>query len=589
MTLGVRGKLILISIGVIAVALLISDLVLTSSLDKTMTAQTREDLMIRTEMAEREATRLAEVAPSTTPETWQPLANELGKRAQARVTIIAADGIVLGDSSLDSQEVMRIENHNERPEVIEALAHGRSASVRYSSTIGQRMMYVAVPFRRQGQTAGVVRMALPLAQVDQAIVNLRMLLFGASLLALTLAGLVSTLATRRISRTLRQLAESAGRMVDGDLGERTRTPGHDEIATLGKSLDRLAENLSGALRQLKTERDLLGGILAGMQEGVLVVDRDAHVIHANPALRGMLLLGSDCIGKPLLDVIRNAELLEILRRGQHKAAATSGEVELAGIKPRRLMAHVSPLEGEPGDLLVVLVDVTQLRQLESIRKDFVANASHELRTPVASMRSAAETLRGAMDDPDAALSFLEIIERNAARLHQLVEDLLDLSRIESREFRLQLEPLDLGAFAELMAKSYSRLAQDKGIRLEVDAGSRGILALADRRAMEQVVGNLLDNAIKYCPQGATVQLRPDIQGDKVRVSVSDTGPGIPPQHLPRLFERFYRVDAGRSRELGGTGLGLAIVKHLVEAMGGTVSVESEAGLGAIFSFTLPRP
>lgn len=588
MTLGVRGKLILISIGVIAVALLISDLVLTSSLDKAMTAQTREDLMVRTEMAEREATRLAEVAASTTPETWQPLARELSKRAQARVTLIAADGIVMGDSSLDSQEVVRIENHNERPEVIEALAHGRSASVRYSNTIGQRMMYVAVPFRRQGQTAGVVRMALPLSQVDKAVANLRMLLFGASLVALTLATLVSTLATRRISRTLRQLAESAGRMVEGDLGERTRTPGHDEIATLGKSLDRLAENLSGALRQLKTERDLLGGILAGMQEGVLVVDRDAHVIHANPALRGMLLLGSDCIGKPLLDVIRNAELLEILRRGQHKAAPTSGEVELAGIKPRRLMAHVSPLQGEPGDLLVVLVDVTQLRQLESIRKDFVANASHELRTPVASMRSAAETLRGAMDDPEAALSFLEIIERNAARLHQLVEDLLDLSRIESREFRLQLESLDLGAFAELMAKSYSRLAQDKGIRLEVDGGSRGIFALADRRAMEQVVGNLLDNAIKYCPQGASVQLRPEIQGEKVRVSVSDTGPGIPPQHLPRLFERFYRVDAGRSRELGGTGLGLAIVKHLVEAMGGTVSVESEAGLGAIFSFTLPR-
>jgi len=587
--LGVRGKLILISVGVIAVALLISDLVLTSSLDKNMTAQTRADLMIRTEMAEREATRLAETNPSAAQDTWQPLSNELSKRAKARVTIIALDGVVLGDSSLDSQEVLRIEKHNERPEVMEALAQGRGASVRYSSTIGQRMMYVAVPFRSQGRVAGVVRMALPLSQADQAIAKLRMLLFGASLLALTLAGLVSTLATRRISRTLRQLAETAGRMVEGDLGERTRTPGHDEIATLGKNLDRLAENLSGALRQLKTERDLLGGILAGMQEGVLVVDQDAHVIHANPALRGMLLLGSDCIGKPLLDVIRNAELLEILRRGQHQASVTSGEIELAGIKPRRLMAHVSPLQGEPGDLLIVLVDVTQLRQLESIRKDFVANASHELRTPVASMRSAAETLRVAMDDPEAAKSFLEIIERNAGRLHQLVEDLLDLSRIESREFRLQLESLDLGAFAELMAKSYSRLAQDKGIRLEVDAGARGIIALADRRAMEQVVGNLLDNAIKYCPQGAIVHLRPEVQGDKVRMSVSDTGPGIPPQHLPRLFERFYRVDAGRSRELGGTGLGLAIVKHLVEAMGGTVSVESETGLGAIFSFTLPRP
>ncbi len=588
MRLGVRGKLIIISVCVIAVALLISDLVLTSSLDKTMTAQTRSDLMIRTEMAEREATRLAEATPSSTRDTWQPLATELGQRAKARVTIITLDGVVLGDSSLDSKEVLLIENHNERPEVMEALTQGRGASVRHSSTIGQRMMYVATPFHRQGLVAGVVRMALPLSQIDQAIVNLRMLLFGASILALILAGLVSTLATRRISRTLRQLAETAGRMVEGDLGERTRTPGHDEIATLGKSLDRLAENLSGALRQLKTERDLLGGILAGMQEGVLVVDRNAHVIHANPALRGMLLLGADCIGKPLLDVIRNADLLEILRRGQSQAAVASGEIELAGIKPRRLMAHVSPLENEHGDLLVVLVDVTQLRQLESIRKDFVANASHELRTPVASMRSAAETLRGAMDDPDAARPFLEIIERNAGRLHQLVEDLLDLSRIESREFRLQMEPLDLGVFAELMTKSYSRLAQDKGIRLEVDDNARGILALADRRAMEQIVGNLLDNAIKYCPHGATVHLRPDVQGDKVRMTVSDTGPGIPPQHLPRLFERFYRVDAGRSRELGGTGLGLAIVKHLVEAMGGTVSVESEAGLGTIFSFTLPR-
>ncbi len=589
MRLGIRGKLILISMGVIAVALLISDVVLTTALDRTMTAQARGDLMIRTEMAEREATRQAETTPVVAQGTSQPLANELRKRAKARVTIIALDGVVLGDSSLGSEEVLRVENHLERPEVREALAQGKGSSVRYSNTIGQRMMYVAVPFHRQGQIAGVVRMALPLSQADQAVAKLRMLLLGASLLALVLAGLVSTLATRRISRTLRQLAESAERMVEGDLKERTRTPGHDEIATLGKNLDRLAEHLSSALRQLKTERDLLGGILAGMQEGVLVVDQDARVIHANPALRGMLLLGSECLGKPLLEVIRNAELLEILRQGQQTDSVTSGEIELAGIKPRRLMAHVSPLQDEPGNLLVVLVDVTQLRQLESIRKDFVANASHELRTPVASMRSAAETLRGAMADPEAALSFLEIIERNAGRLHQLVEDLLDLSRIESREFRLRLEPLDMGAFGELMTKSYSRLAQDKDIRLGVDIQVRGAFALADRRAMEQVMGNLLDNAIKYCPRGASVQVRTEIQGDKIRMTVSDTGPGIPPQHLPRLFERFYRVDAGRSRELGGTGLGLAIVKHLVEAMGGTVSVESEAGLGAVFSFTLPRP
>ncbi len=588
MSLGIRGKLFLISIGLIAGALLVSDLVLTSSLDRTLTARTRADLMVRTELAERESTRLAGTSEVQANPAWQALAREVGERAQARLTLIALDGHVTGDSNLDAEGVQRVENHHERPEVLEALTQGHGSSVRYSSTLGQRMMYVAVPFQRQGRVAGVVRAALPLAQVDQAVTHLRMLLLGASLLALTVAGLVSTLATRRISQTLRQLAQTAGRMVGGDLRERTRTPGSDEIATLGKSLDHLAESLSGALAQLKAERDLLGGILAGMQEGVLVLDREGHVIHANPALRAMLLLGSDCLGKPLLDVIRNAELVETLWRARDSASPAQGEVELAGLKPRRLMVHVSPLLGEPGDLLMVLVDVTQLRQLESIRKDFVANASHELRTPVASMRSAAETLRGAMDDPEAARLFLEIIERNASRLHLLVEDLLDLSRIESREFRLQLESLELGTCADQMIDAYGRLAQDKGIHLEVDTDMRGLQVLADRRGMEQVLGNLLDNAIKYCPRSATIRLHAQAQGDRVRGSVSDTGPGIPPQHLPRLFERFYRVDAGRSRELGGTGLGLAIVKHLVEAMGGTVSVESEPGKGSSFSFTLPK-
>jgi len=376
--------------------------------------------------------------------------------------------------------------------------------------------------------------------------------------------------------------------VGGDLGERAHAAGHDEIATLGKSLDHLAASLSRALDQLRAERDLLGDILAGMQEGVLVLDAKGQVIHANPALRAMLLLGSDAIGKPLLDVIRNAELVEMLEQARNLESIATGEVELTGLKPKRLMVQAAPLQGESGNLLMVLVDVTQLRQLESIRKDFVANASHELRTPVASMRSAAETLRGALNDPEAAQIFLEMIERNASRLHQLVEDLLDLSRIESKEFRLQLESVDLAAFAEQMTHAYARLAQDKSIRMEITSLAPGIHARADRRALEQVIGNLLDNAIKYCPQGASIAIHVEAQGERARLSVSDTGPGIPPQHLPRLFERFYRVDASRSRELGGTGLGLAIVKHLIEAMGGTVGVESETGKGSTFSFTLPK-
>ena len=588
MKIGIRGKLLLISIGLIASALMVSDLVLTTSLDRSLTDRVRADLMVRAGLAERAISQFAEAMEPPTLPHWQNSVKDLGARAKARLTVISLEGVVLGDSSLDVEGLARVENHRERPEVLEALAHGHGASVRYSSTVGQRMMYVAVPFTHQGRPHGVVRVALPLAQVHEAVAQLRKLLVAASLLALGVAGLIATLATRRITGTLRHLAQTAGRMVGGDLGERAHTAGHDEIATLGKNLDHLATSLARALDQLRAERDLLGDILAGMQEGVLVLDAESRVIHANPALRAMLLLGSDAIGKPLLEVIRNAELVEILAQARNLESAAAGEVELSGLKPKRLLVQAAPLLGGSGNLLMVLVDVTQLRQLESIRKDFVANASHELRTPVASLRSAAETLRGALNDPEASQVFLEMIERNATRLHHLVEDLLDLSRIESREFRLVQESLDLTAFAEQMIHAYARLAKDKSIHVEITSSAPGSLVRGDRRALEQVLGNLLENAIKYCPQEASVRITVEPQGERIRLAVSDTGPGIPPQHLPRLFERFYRVDASRSRELGGTGLGLAIVKHLVEAMGGTVSVESEPGQGSTFSFTLPK-
>ncbi|MDP2876800.1 MAG: ATP-binding protein [Holophaga sp.] len=588
MTMGIRGKLFLVSMGLIASALMVSDLFLTSSLDRNLTDRMSADLGVRAGLAEQTISQEAQTLKPNADRKWQELAVELGLRSKARITVISLDGKVLGDSGLDEKGLANVENHKERPEVKEALTRGHGTSIRYSTTVEQRMMYVAVPFFHQGGQAGVVRIALPLSQVDRAVKDLRKILVVASLLALGVAGLIATLATRRISRTLRQLAETAGRMVSGELGERTHTAGHDEIATLGKSLDHLAANLSKTLDQLRTERDLLGDILGGMQEGVLVLDAKSRVIHANPALRAMLLLGADIISKPLLDVIRNADLVEILGEARENKTTATGEVELSGIKPKRLLVQAAPLQGDTGNLLMVLVDVTQLRQLESIRKDFVANASHELRTPVASLRSAAETLRGAMNDPEASLMFLEMIERNAGRLHQLVEDLLDLSRIESKEFRLQMEDLNLTAFADQMVHAYARLAQDKAIQMEVISAAPGIMARADRRALEQVVGNLLDNAIKYCPSAAKIQIQVETQGERCRISVSDTGPGIPPQHLPRLFERFYRVDASRSRELGGTGLGLAIVKHLVEAMRGTVTVESDPGKGSTFSFTLPK-
>jgi len=587
----VRTKLFVMSLGLIVLALLVSDLFLAPRLDRLLAERVKSDLLVRARLMESETAAMvrSEVPPhGTGAEAWERLAKALGQRSNARVTLISESGLVLGDSSLDEPGVSRMENHRDRPEISDALTKGEGTSLRYSSTLRQRMMYVARAFTGKDDTIqGAVRVALPLSDVDDVVWQFRKLVFTASILALGAAIILSTAAAHWVSSSLRAMAQAAAHMVRGDLETRTRIQGHDELAELGQALDLLATNLRDSLRDLRSERDLLRGILASMQEGVLVVDQDDRLIHMNPAVRSMLLLGEDALDRPLIEVIRNADLIEMLERTRKGADRSAVELELGGFKPRRLLAHASPLPDRTGDLLIVLVDVTNLRKLESIRKDFVANASHELRTPVASIRSAAETLRSALDDPDSAIGFVDILERNAERLQQLVEDLLDLSRIESREFSLRYESVDLAGFFDHVLPLHQDRFDRKGLSLlrEIPLGTA---VRADRRALEMIFSNLLDNAAKYCPEGTPVTIEVDTTGDRVRVSVLDRGPGIPSQHLPRLFERFYRVDAGRSRDLGGTGLGLAIVKHLTEAMEGTVGVESEQGQGTRFSITLAK-
>jgi len=584
MKLGIRSKLFLLSFGIVAAVLLASDLLLTRALDRFLTGRIQQDLLTRAAMAERQGSGLR---PARGPDpAWEALARDLGARAEARVTFIGLDGTVLGDSEVAPENLPGLENHGDRPEVREALSRGRGVSIRHSATVRQRMLYVALPLVQEGRRTGVVRLALALSSVDQLVAQVRGVLLGASLGALAFAAVLISLAVHWASRPIRQLTELSARMVEGALGERSHVHGSDEVATLGHSLDRLSTNLAQALEQLRADHQLLEATFEGMQEGVMVVDRNDRILHANPALRDMLLLGTEAIGRPVLETVRNARLMDLLERARREAGGSSGEIEVGGIKPRRLQVQAGLLAGQPGDLLVVLVDVTQLRHLESVRRDFVANASHELRTPVASIRSAAETLQGAQEDPQARGTFLEIIERNAARLQQLVEDLLDLSRIEAREYRLDPQPLELGAFVRGLVESYATASTARTMRIESAPGLDGLRVLADRRALEQVLGNLLDNALKYGSPGSAIRIAAEPEAERIRLTVQDQGPGIEPQHLPRLFERFYRVDAGRSRELGGTGLGLAIVKNLVEAMGGTVKVDSQPGEGSTFSVIL---
>jgi two-component system phosphate regulon sensor histidine kinase PhoR len=410
-------------------------------------------------------------------------------------------------------------------------------------------------------------------------------------LALALSAMLANLTTTWMSRVVRDLTRAARRLTEGDLDVRTGLEGDHELAELGRALDQLAVSLKGTVRELRSERDLQGRILEGMQEGVLVLDKNGRLVMMNPSLRSMLLLGADAKGKLLLEVVRHADLHELVDRARTGHTVALGEIDLPGIKPRRLLVHATGFAGEAGGLLAVFVDVTDLRRLESLRRDFVANVSHELRTPVTAVRSAAETLReSALNDPDPTVParFVNIIERNAERLQSLIEDLLELSRLESKEFRLKKERVELTVVANIVVGLFRERAEKKGVHLKVDLDGAMQPLVTDQRALEQVVSNLVDNAVKYCPSGADVTVSATKSTSAVCVVVRDTGPGIDPAHVPRLFERFYRVDAGRSREIGGTGLGLSIVKHLVEAMGGTVTVESVVGKGSAFSVTLPQ-
>jgi two-component system phosphate regulon sensor histidine kinase PhoR len=301
-----------------------------------------------------------------------------------------------------------------------------------------------------------------------------------------------------------------------------------------------------------------------------------------------MLLLQDAIGKSPLEAVRHSELKLLLDDVVTNGRAASKEIDVAGLMPRKLLVRAAPLGAEQGGAFAVFFDVTEMRRLETLRRDFIANVSHELRTPVTAIRSAGDTIRDiAINDPQALPRFIDIIVRNAERLGSLLEDILELSRIESRALHLVLEPVEVGSLLSQVAGLFRERAERKGLQLQVTVDASPQYVQADRRAFENVLTNLIDNAVKYSGSGAVIRIGGDNAGGQVRVMVEDTGPGIDPAHLPRLFERFYRVDAGRSRELGGTGLGLSIVKHLVEAMGSQVRVESTPGVGSRFYFNLP--
>jgi len=396
-----------------------------------------------------------------------------------------------------------------------------------------------------------------------------------------------------LNRSAQPIVSIAQRLSRGDLSVHAATITPDYLAPVARAIDELSENLSRTLSELRRESELVGHILDRMEEGVLLLDENQHILRINPALVAMLLPrhtvhSTDNFGnQTVLEVFRNAELATALVQARAETRVEQ-EISIDGLKPRQLMVRITHFdEGQKG-FLVVIVDVTEMRRLESLRRDFVANVSHELLTPVAAVRSATETVRGVIEkNPKNAARFVDMIERNTDRLHALVKDLLELSRIESREFRVVREELDLGRFLDSLAGLFQPRAEARNTPIAITLHPASIVLYTDRRALEMMMSNLIENALKYCPEGSHITVSGQLDETHLRLSVADDGPGISEEHHGRLFERFYRVDPARARATGGTGLGLSIVKHLAEALGGSVAVTSALGQGATFIVSFP--
>ena len=505
------------------------------------------------------------------------LANRSGASAGARVTLIAPSGVVVGDSDVATDALERLPNHGDRPEVQAALEGRIGRNARRSETLGRRMFYLAIPVD-EGRR-GAVRLAIDLSHIEAAVTVLR------SELAITY---LLSWATQRPLHELRRVARG---VTQGNLGDRTPLRASGAVKQLSEAIDEMAEQLQLRIAEVTNEKEQLQGVLNAMVEGVLVVDARNEIILANDRLRELFDAWGEVDGRTPLEAIRHAELDAALAEAHRTDQPISRAISVGRSATRTVRVHAARFPAGSGRRLgtvAVFHDITEITRLEKVRRDFVANASHELRTPLAAIRGFTETLLASPDLVESdRRSYLEVIDRHARRLGNLVGDLLELSRIEGRETRLELAPVDVAQLAENLIHDNRTRFAEKDIEVTLHA-PQAALALADTQALEQILTNLLDNAVKYTDTGGRIQIRVEVDAEQVRTLVSDTGIGIPKRDIERIFERFYRVDKARSRALGGTGLGLSIVKHLVQSLGGEITVDSELGKGTTFSFTVPR-
>ena len=507
--------------------------------------------------------------------------------SKARVTVIATDGQVLADSQ---SEPATMENHAGRPEIRDAFAKGDGQSIRHSVTLDNNLLYYAVRYSPAGAPPLVLRFALPMQTVDQELWEFRRRLWFASLVMLIVTGLASLMISRSFAGRVERLEKFSLRVAEGDFRPIEADRTGDGLEALAVSLNETAARLDRSIRTLTEERNLSSAILGSMVEGVAVVNATERLLFANVGFAEILDLDvPPQSGSPLLEIVRQTELIEAVRSVLVGEPRVETEIVTGTLRQRFFAVTVASVRAaDRSGAVIVLHDITELRKLERVRRDFVANVSHEFKTPLTAIQGFAETLlAGAIDDPQNRLRFLEIILEHSRRLARLTDDLLKLSKMDADRLELEIRRLSVSQFVESCIETTQRSAEEKDLRISVNLQQPLPDIAADRRRLAEVLQNLLDNALQYTPAGGQIMVSASADDEEITFTVSDTGIGIPQADQSRIFERFYRVDVARSREVGGTGLGLSIAKHLVEAHGGRIWVESDLGQGSQFHFTVP--
>jgi two-component system phosphate regulon sensor histidine kinase PhoR len=581
MRYGYRAKVFLATFGIAAVVVLFGATWLAVSLRRQTYARIERGLVSEARLASELLSRDALVRSEA---ELQDEALSLGKDIDARVTLIANDGRVVGDSSQTAATLTRLENHGQRPEVLDARQHGIGIESRSSATLGVGMLYVAATVRHP--SVAIVRLALPLTEIDrqlQTIWRAALYALAVSVMgALGMAWLASSLLARRLSR----LADTA-RSYAADDRALPMAFGHgdDEIGTVARVLDEAMARIAQRAADAARDRARMEAILAAMEEGVIVVDADGRVQLVNPAARGLLRIGQEAIGRHFVEFVRQPAIASQLDAARNGVVEVPASPVVIGEGGRAFVARAASVPA--AGAVLVLHDVTDLHRADQIRRDFVANVSHELRTPLTAIRGYVETLQDEPIESDDRRGFLDIIARHAQRMERLATDLLRLASLEAGQDPPRAEPCRVTeVFAVTVGDLQSKM-DDRRQSVDIAVDADAAIVEADPHQLQDAVKNLLENAVIYSPPGSCITLAAHRVHDRILLTVADEGPGIPPDALARVFERFYRVDRGRSRESGGTGLGLAIVKHLVEGMQGSVKAANRPAGGAIFTIDLP--